>query len=181
MDPLTTFLFKSADAGWAAEFLNGVLDLYEVIVSCDGAVAAALAAAHGQPFGGAETREAFVTAETVQNALVIHFMLNLVGISAHSTSNDSILFHQAFDPGLVNAQTGQATELLQGVCRVNWNCDQVFWIPDHLETEVAGFLWGNIGGWRQGESSQTYSGAEQLIGTLLLKCSLTFLKDLRAA
>lgn len=48
-----------------------------MIVSCDGAVAAALAAAHGQPFGGAETREAFVTAETVQNALVIHFMLNL--------------------------------------------------------------------------------------------------------
>lgn len=70
-------LFKSADAGWAAEFLNSVLDLDEVIVARDGAVAAALAAAHGQPFRRAETRKAFVTAETVQNALVIHFVLNL--------------------------------------------------------------------------------------------------------
>lgn len=48
-----------------------------MIVSCDGAVAAALTAAHGQPFRGAETWEALVTAETVQNTLVIHFMLNL--------------------------------------------------------------------------------------------------------
>lgn len=34
------------------------------------------------------------------------------------------------------------------------------YVCDPLETEVAGFLWGNDGGWRQGESSQTDSGAE---------------------
>lgn len=48
-----------------------------MIVARDGAVAAALAAAHGQPFRGAETREAFVAAEAVQDALVSHFVLNL--------------------------------------------------------------------------------------------------------
>lgn len=54
-------------------------------------------------------------------------------------------------------------------------------MSDSLETEVAGFLWGDIGGWRQVESSQTHSRAEELIGAFLLKCGLTFLKNLRAA
>ena len=75
------YLAVSGDASLATELLADAVDLQRVsraALAALVAVASAVGAAvHGQLVGGAEAREALVTAQLVQRAHVVHLMFTL--------------------------------------------------------------------------------------------------------
>lgn len=67
-------LSVGVDTGGAAELLDGVVHLHQVIISRHRAVSTVLTTTHPQTLSGTETQEAVVTTEPVERPLVIHLV-----------------------------------------------------------------------------------------------------------